>query len=120
MKGRVALVTGASSGIGAAASQLLAEHGAIVCMTGRNVENLEKIATKIRNSVGNDCKVACIAGDVCSEDDVEHVVKESVAFGKANRLDILVNCAGVLEPGATGIASMENWDKNFNVNARGV
>lgn len=122
LRGKLALVTGASSGIGAAAALTLAKHGCSVALTGRQESALKELMDKIKQELGTDApKVGCFPGDVTQDSDVERIVQESVSSLSDNgKLDILVNCAGVLKGGAVGDASMENWDFNFNVNARGV
>ncbi|GBG32074.1 Dehydrogenase/reductase SDR family member 4 [Hondaea fermentalgiana] len=121
LRGRLALVTGASSGIGAAAALKLASHGCAVALTGRKEEALLGVMERIKNDLGNEApQVAIFPGDATQEADVDRIVQESVKLLGENRLDILVNCAGVLKGGAVGAADMANWDANFDTNARGV
>jgi NAD(P)-dependent dehydrogenase (short-subunit alcohol dehydrogenase family) len=62
--------------------------------------------------------VESFAFDLTKDDDCDAVLKSALGTFKADRLDVLVNCAGVLQGGATGVATMENWDFNMNTNAR--
>src|ERR1051326_1142435 len=90
LKGKIAWVTGAGSGIGAAASAALAGDGATVVLTGRRREPLEAVAAKIAKSGGTACAQP---GDLMSANAVEKIarfIKE-----KFGRLDILVNNAGL-------------------------
>jgi NADP-dependent 3-hydroxy acid dehydrogenase YdfG len=89
LKGKVAWITGAGSGIGEAAAIALANAGAAVILTGRRVEPLEGLAKRIRDN-GGDALVA--DGDVSKAQSVEHIASNCAAW--KNRLDILVNNAG--------------------------
>ncbi len=89
LKGKVAWITGAGSGIGEAAAMALANAGAAVILTGRRVEPLDGLAKHIRDN-GGDALVA--HGDVSKAESVDDIVRECTAW--KNRLDILVNNAG--------------------------
>ena len=120
LSGKVALITGASSGIGAATAVLFSKLGANVSLTGRNVENLQKTAQACQQaaSEGNQKKPLLIQADLMSEDDTSKLVDKTVAeFGK---LDILVNNAGVLEMGTIENSSLEQYDRIMNVNVRAI
>ena len=113
LSGQGALVTGASSGIGAAVAKLFAQHGAKVAATGRNEAALAALVAEIEGG-GGLCKA--FPADVTDDAAVTRVVSQTVQeFGA---LSILVNNAGVLRGGATDVATMTNWDFNFDVNAR--
>ena len=87
--GKVAIITGASSGIGASLAELLARKGAIVVLAARRVERLESLAKRIREQGGKAVAHRC---DVAARADVERVVEKTVKdYG---RIDILVNNAG--------------------------
>ncbi|MCE8000103.1 MAG: glucose 1-dehydrogenase [Rhodobiaceae bacterium] len=95
LNGKVAIVTGAAKGIGAAASGLLAEEGASVVCTDIDVSAGEAVADAIQNNGG---KATFMAHNVTSEDEWEKVAAHAVeSFGQ---LDILVNNAGIAPPGA--------------------
>ena len=98
LKGKAALVTGGSSGIGLATAQRLLAEGAKVAIVGRDTGKLEKAAQKLRGGSGVAAKdVAAFAGDVSKPADVEMMVTAAVsAFG---RLDIVVSNAGTRLPG---------------------
>mmetsp|Transcript_4951 Transcript_4951/g.9450 ORF Transcript_4951/g.9450 Transcript_4951/m.9450 type:complete len:270 (+) Transcript_4951:61-870(+) len=115
---KVALITGASSGIGYATAKMFAAEGAMVAVTGRRAENLSELVSAIEGTGGS---AVAIPGDVTDDADVANVVEKTVeAFGK---LDILVNNAGVLRGGAVGSqggakTALDTWDFNMAVNAR--
>ena len=116
VQGKVAIVTGAASGLGAASARRLAEEGACVMLTDRAVAEGEKIAESIVTIGG---KAAFMAHDVTSEEDWSAVVTATLkAFG---RLDILVNNAGVSGGGSPILEqSLENWRALLAINLDGV
>ena len=92
VEGRVALVTGASQGIGRACALVLAESGAKLALCARNQEKLEQLAGEINSKGG---EAAAFKLDVANEEEIKTVVKAVIArFGK---IDILVNNAGLEE-----------------------
>ena len=110
---KVALITGASSGIGRATALIFAREGAKVVATGRNKTSLDVLVAEIEREGG--CAYA-LAADITDDAQVAACVEGTVKqFGGLN---ILVNNAGVLQGGAVGEADMANFDFNMNVNAR--
>ncbi len=108
---RVALVTGASSGIGAATARALAAAGIAVAIAARRKDRLDELAAEIAKSGGT---ALVLTADLTKESEAQRIVKETEArFG---RLDVLVNNAGVmyLEPLET--ASLERWRSMFDLN----
>jgi len=93
LQGRVALVTGASRGIGACTGEFLAGRGARVAVSARTVSDLENLAAKIAKNGGEAIAVPC---DVTDQDQVEKMVQAVIR--KWGRLDILVNNAGIGTP----------------------
>ncbi|WP_431200630.1 SDR family NAD(P)-dependent oxidoreductase [Mucilaginibacter sp. P19] len=89
---KVALVTGAGSGIGKAIAKLFAEQGAKVMLTDIHQSNIEAVAAEIRANGG---MVACIAADISVKGDVQLVMKH--VHNTFGTLDILVNNAGVMD-----------------------
>ncbi len=111
VEGRVALVTGASQGIGRACALLLANSGAKVALCARNQEKLDQLANEINDSGG---EAAAFKLDVSSEDEIKAVVKAVVAkFGK---LDILVNNAGITRDQLVMRMKRADWDDVINTN----
>lgn len=105
LKGRVALVTGASQGIGKACALILAEAGATVALAARNEDKLKETAAQITNAAGT---AGIFKLDVGSEDEVKSVVKSIVAeFGK---VDILVNNAGITRDQLVMRMKRADWD----------
>jgi 3-oxoacyl-[acyl-carrier protein] reductase len=104
LSGKVALVTGASRGIGAAVAKTLAAHGAIV-VAGARGANAETTASSIAAGGG---KAEAVTLDVTDRDNVESVV--SGAIGKHGRIDILVNNAGIAKDQLLMRMKREDWD----------
>ncbi len=110
---RVALVTGASSGIGARVAQSLAEAGAAVAIGGRNESRLKEVVAQVEKA-GAQCLP--IAADVEDEGAAAETVKRTVErFGS---LDILVCCAGLLEIGLIEATPLSSLDRQWRVNVR--
>ncbi|KAK6644244.1 hypothetical protein RUM43_000511 [Polyplax serrata] len=114
--GKVVLVTGASSGIGAATAVHLAGKGAFLSITGRNETNLLKVA--------EECKAAgcsnplIVAADLTKESDVRMLIEKTVQ--RYGRLDVLVNNAGIFEVGTIETTSLDQFDRILNTNIRPV
>ena len=115
LDGKVAIVTGASRGIGAAIAALLAEDGAAVVVSGRNAERLERTAKELesqgRASLG-------VVADVASREDCDRLVE--AAKSRFGRVDILVNNAGITRDGLLVRMKDEDWDRVMEVNLRGA
>jgi NADP-dependent 3-hydroxy acid dehydrogenase YdfG len=110
-----ALVTGASSGIGAATAKALAAAGAAVALLARRAERLAELRADIE-SAGGTALVAPV--DVTDAEQVSAAVERVVAeFG---RLDILVNNAGQMQSGSAAEAPLQDWDDMVAVNIQGV
>mmetsp|Transcript_4425 Transcript_4425/g.7795 ORF Transcript_4425/g.7795 Transcript_4425/m.7795 type:complete len:266 (+) Transcript_4425:61-858(+) len=118
--GRLALVTGASSGIGRATARLLASKGCNVALSGRDEQALVDLVKEIRTKVGDEVDVEYFVGDVTDDEDVKRIVESTVNMSSNGKLDMLVLSAGVLQGGAVGAATMDNFDFNMNSNARSV
>uniref|UniRef100_A0AAY3ZY39 Ketoreductase domain-containing protein n=1 Tax=Denticeps clupeoides TaxID=299321 RepID=A0AAY3ZY39_9TELE len=115
LRDKVALITGASSGIGAATSVLFAKLGARLALNGRDVENLADVA---RQCADRGAEPLLVPGDLTDDETVRKTVERTVAhFG---RLDVLVNSAGILAMGSIETTDLEQYDKVMNVNVRSV
>jgi NAD(P)-dependent dehydrogenase (short-subunit alcohol dehydrogenase family) len=112
---RVAMVTGATSGIGRATVLLFAEAGARVAAVGRNEEALAKLREEVYERGG---EVLLIRADVTLESEARRAVAETVE--RFAGLDILVNAAGHISNGTIETTSLEAWDAMLNVNLRAV
>lgn len=112
---QVALVTGASSGIGEATSELLADEGAQVALAARREDELHDLADQIE-SMGSDAFV--VPTDITEEEQVQAMLNDTVdEFG---RLDMLINSAGVMLPEPAEDADTDNWRQMIDVNLLGV
>ncbi|XP_037090653.1 3-oxoacyl-[acyl-carrier-protein] reductase FabG-like [Pollicipes pollicipes] len=114
---KVVLVTGASSGIGAATARLLAGRGATLALAGRRADNLQRVASECAEA-GRGQPLLTITGDLTREPDAERLVEQSVQ--KYGRLDVLVNCAGILELGSVETTSLQQYDRLMGINVRAV
>ncbi|HZR52675.1 MAG TPA: SDR family NAD(P)-dependent oxidoreductase [Streptosporangiaceae bacterium] len=111
----VALITGASSGIGAATAEALAGLGATVVLAARRTERIEELAAKIRADGG---RALAVTADVTSEAAARGCVERTVAeFG---RLDTLVNNAGTMLLGPAVGAPLEEWERMVRLNLMGL
>jgi 3-oxoacyl-[acyl-carrier protein] reductase len=109
--GRVALVTGASQGIGHACALSLAREGATVAVAARNQQKLDELVAQIANAGG---KAAAFSIDVADEDQVKSGIKQAIAqFGK---IDILVNNAGITRDQLVMRMKRADWDAVLNTN----
>ena len=117
LSGRVALVTGASRGIGSAIAEILAEHGAQVVLSSRKQADLDTEAERI-NALYPE-KAVAIAAHAGKQDDLERLVQQ--AMERFSRIDILINNAAT-NPyfGPVLGAELSAWDKTFEVNLRGI
>lgn len=112
---RVALVTGASAGIGEATARALARSGAAVAVTARRTDRLEALVREIEDAGG---RAIALAADVVSLDAVRAVVDGTLArFGA---IDILVNNAGVMRIAPITENRVEDWTRMVDVNVKGV
>jgi NAD(P)-dependent dehydrogenase (short-subunit alcohol dehydrogenase family) len=115
LDGRVALVTGATSGIGRATARRLAEVGARVALVGRDAETLADVARNVKDAGGEAMEVRA---DVTIEREAQRAVEEAVEhFGG---LDVLVNAAGIISNGTVENTPLADWDAMMNVNLRSV
>ncbi|WP_062435632.1 SDR family NAD(P)-dependent oxidoreductase [Herbidospora daliensis] len=115
LSGTVALVTGASSGIGAATARALAAEGAATALVARRADRLAELAAEIRAGGGT---AAVVPADVADRDQARRAVGRVVdGFG---RLDIVVNNAGLALVGPAEAAPEDEWDRMLAVNVEGL
>jgi NADP-dependent 3-hydroxy acid dehydrogenase YdfG len=115
LQGSVALVTGASSGIGEATARALAARGASVALVARRVDRLERLGGEIAGGGGT---ALPIEADVSKREQAEAAVSRAVE--ELGRLDVLVNNAGVMLLGPIAGAPVEEWERMVEVNLLGL
>lgn len=115
LDGKIAIVTGSSSGIGKAIALKFAEQGARVVVAARRKALCEKTVAQIRERGGN---AKAIQTDVAEESQVKRLIAETVKY--FGRLDILVNNAGIGGGGRIGDTTTEMFDRVMNTNLRGT
>ena len=115
LAGKVAVVTGASRGIGLAIAGWLAEHGASVVISGRDADRLQ-VAVKELEAHG--APVLGVAADAAKREDADRLVE--VTRERFARLDILVNNAGITRDGLLIRMKDDDWDRVMEVNLRGA
>ncbi|MBV9839457.1 MAG: SDR family NAD(P)-dependent oxidoreductase [Solirubrobacterales bacterium] len=115
LQGTVALVTGASSGIGEATSLALADRGAAVAIVARREDRLDSLAEQIRQTGAT---ALSVQADVSSQEQAKTAVERTVA--ELGRLDILINNAGVMLLGPAVDAPLEEWGRMLDVNVAGL
>ncbi|XP_011203749.2 3-oxoacyl-[acyl-carrier-protein] reductase FabG [Bactrocera dorsalis] len=113
--GKVVLITGASSGIGAATAIKFAKLGALLALNGRNAENLKAVASQC-SCVGKE--PILVLGDISKEADTERVWHETLQ--KYKKLNVLVNNAGIIETGSIENTNLEQYDRVMNTNLRAI
>jgi NADP-dependent 3-hydroxy acid dehydrogenase YdfG len=115
LTGTAALVTGASSGIGAATARRLADHGASVALVARRRDRLEALAAEIDKAGGT---ALVVEADITDRTQAEAAVQQTVErFG---RLDTLVNNAGLMLLGPVVGGDAEEWDRMIAINIQGL
>ncbi len=112
LAGKVVIITGASSGIGAATAQLLAEHDCRLVLTARSEDKMQSIANEL------DTDTLVIKADITLKEDVLRIVEETVTqFGQ---VDVMFANAGIYIPGKIAEGNPDNWANLMDVNINGV
>jgi len=115
LDGTVALITGASSGIGQASARMLAAEGAAVALVARRKDRLDGLASEIEREGG---RALAIETDVTDRNQANAAVKRTV--DELGRLDTVVNNAGVMLLGPVLDAPIEEWDRMIALNLQGL
>lgn len=115
LQGQVAIVTGASRGIGAATARLLADAGCAVVLTARDEDSLQALANEIRR---RGAQAVSVPADISDPDMAEEIVESAVA--QFDRVDIVVNCAGTVWPLEEAVdTDLNEWAYGIHVNLVG-
>ncbi|HXW91754.1 MAG TPA: SDR family oxidoreductase [Terriglobales bacterium] len=112
LENKIALITGAGTGIGRAIALAFAREGARIALAGRRKIRLEAVAREIGSAA------VVLEADVSKKPDIDRALEKTV--GHFGGLNTLVNNAGVLHMGTAEQITEEQWNETFNVNARGV
>jgi NAD(P)-dependent dehydrogenase (short-subunit alcohol dehydrogenase family) len=112
LQGKIAVITGGSSGIGLATAKRFVKEGAYVFITGRRQAELDKAVAEVGSNV------TAVQGDASSLDDLDRLYNE--ADTRKGKLDVLFANAGITEPKPTAAVSADDHGKTFDINARGV
>lgn len=115
LTGTVAVITGASSGIGRATARRLSGAGASVAIIARREDRLQELDTQIRADGGT---ALVIGADLTSSDSAHHAINQVVS--ELGRLDTLVNAAGTMLNGASDESPLQEWDQMVDINLRGL
>jgi NAD(P)-dependent dehydrogenase (short-subunit alcohol dehydrogenase family) len=112
LQGKVALITGGGTGLGAAVAEAFVAEGAKVCIAGRRRDVLEKVARRFSGS-----QIAVCAADLSVAEDVRRMVETAVSFG--GKLDVVVNNAAMGVPGSVVDMDPALWQKVLDTNLTG-
>jgi NADP-dependent 3-hydroxy acid dehydrogenase YdfG len=113
LSGKVAVVTGAGSGIGRAIAVELAGHGAVLCLVGRRIEALNTVAETISTTAA---RVQCYAFDLTSDEDIA-VLRRRITED-SGRVDVLIHSAGLFALGSLETARIDDFDNQYRTNVR--
>jgi NAD(P)-dependent dehydrogenase (short-subunit alcohol dehydrogenase family) len=112
---KVAVITGASSGIGRAAAKIFARNGFNVVAVGRNEKELNAVSDSVKSGRGS---IKTLLADVRELTLLDRIVSKTMdSFG---RIDVLVNAAGTIKNGSIESTTLDDWDKMMNINLRSV
>ncbi|XP_055907058.1 meso-2,3-butanediol dehydrogenase-like [Eupeodes corollae] len=115
-KTKVIVITGASSGIGAATAVRFAKLGGLLTLVGRNLEKLNETAEKCLAENGQQALV--VKADVTNEEDVKLIVDQTLE--KYGRIDVLINNAGIIENGSIEETNLTQYDRVMGTNVRSI
>jgi len=115
MQGKIAIVTGASSGIGRAVAAVFAQNGATVVAVGRSEKELKELSKEVRSAAGS---VKPHLADLHEQSQLERVVTETM--DNHRQIDCLVNAAGIIKNGTIETTTVDDWDRVMDINLRSV
>lgn len=115
VEGKVVVITGASSGIGAAAAELLAAEGAKVVLSARRKDRMDALAAKIREAGG---EALVVESDVTDPEQMHALA--AAAKDAYGRLDVWVNNAGLMPLSPVAMGKTDEWNRMVDVNLKGV
>ena len=115
IKGKVVVITGASSGLGEATARMLSAHGATVVLGARRLDRLQKLANELTASGG---QALAVATDVTQRDQVQRLVDTAVQ--KFGRIDVMLNNAGLMPHSPIERLKVDEWERMVDVNIKGV
>src|SRR6516164_9089373 len=115
IKGKVVVITGASSGLGEAAARLLSAQGAIVALGARRSDRLKSLADELNRNGG---KAVAVATEVTHRNKVKKLVDTAVQeFG---RIDVMINNAGIMPRAPLERLTIDDWERMIDINIKGV
>jgi NADP-dependent 3-hydroxy acid dehydrogenase YdfG len=115
IKGKIVVITGASSGLGEAAARLLSAQGASVALGARRSHRLKSLADELNRGGG---KAVAVATDVTHRNQVKKLVDTAVQeFG---RIDVMINNAGIMPRAPLERLTIDDWERTIDINIKGV
>ncbi|WP_066291916.1 SDR family oxidoreductase [Bacillus sp. FJAT-29937] len=118
LQGKTAIITGASTGIGAAIAKELAMEGANVVLAARRLEKLNEVKSEITEITNGNVKVIAVQADLSVKSDVSQLAEKAQA--ELGNVDILVNNAGQMRTATIRSGQVEDWEQMIDVNIKGV
>ncbi len=115
IEGKIVVITGASSGLGAATARLLSAQGALVALGARRTDRIEALADELNGKHG---KAIAVETDVTQHEQVKNLV--DIAVKTFGRIDIMINNAGLMPQSLLESLRIEDWDRMIDVNIKGV